>query len=145
MGKSILAVESEESQLALLRRAFAAAGFAGELQTVRSSGETIRYLAGETPYDNREQHPFPALLLLGLNISRPGGADVLRWLQQHPELKKRVSVVAFSALESPQEMEAAYAWGANSWLLKPADFGRLVTVVRQLTDYWLGMNRLPGG
>ncbi len=143
MGKSILAVESEESQLALLRRAFGEAGVAGQLQTLRTSGETIRYLAGEAPYDDRERHPFPALLLLGLSISRPGGADVLRWLQQHPELKKRLSVVAFSSLESPQEMEAAYAWGANSWLLKPADFDRLVVVVRQLTEYWLGMNRLP--
>lgn len=142
MGKSILAAESEDSELSLLQRALPEAGVT-EFQVVRSSSEVIRYIAGEPPYDDRNSHPFPALLLLGLHIGRHGGADVLRWLQQRPELKKRLPVVVFTSIESSQEMEAAYAWGASSCLLRPMEFGRLVSAVRQTADYWLRMNRLP--
>jgi CheY-like chemotaxis protein len=143
MRKTVLLAESEDNDLALLQRAVEGAGFADALQVVRSSTETIRFLAGEAPYHDRERYPFPALLLLGLNVGRPGGADVLRWLQQRAELKNRLPVVVLSSLESPQEMEAAYAWGANSYVVKPVDFQQLAALVTGMSDYWLRLNRLP--
>lgn len=143
MKKTVLLAENEEQEIELIRRAFAEAGFAEALCVVRSSAETLRFLAGEAPYNDRERFPLPALLLLGLQLGRRGGADVLRWLQQQPELKQSLAVVVFSVLETPQEMQAAYAWGANSYVVKPLDFPELVTRLKQVRDYWLEINRLP--
>jgi len=139
----VLLAESDDTELALLQRAFEEAGIADALQVARSSSETLLMLAGEPPYDNRERYANPALLVLGTSIGRPGGADVLRWLRQRRDLKKHLPVVVLSPLESPQEMEAAYAWGASSYLVKPADFAQLVELVRAMAAYWLKLNRLP--
>jgi len=143
MQKTVLLVESDDQNVASFQNAFREAGCDGVMHILRSSGETIRFLAGDPPYDNRERYPVPTLLLLAIDIVRPGGADVLRWLQARGEIKKRLPIVVLSPVGSDQEMEAAYAWGANSYLVKPPAFPALVVLVRELSHYWLNLNRLP--
>jgi hypothetical protein len=40
-------------------------------------------------------------------------------------------------------MEHAYAEHANSYLVKPDDFDKLVTLIGRVHDYWLVRNRRP--
>ncbi|MDB6125466.1 MAG: response regulator receiver protein [Pedosphaera sp.] len=61
----------------------------GLVAEVSSGEETIAYLSGTGIYGNREEYPFPDLLLLDLKMPGFTDYDVLGWLQQQsfPNLK----------------------------------------------------------
>ena len=40
-------------------------------------------------------------------------------------------------------MARTYDLGANSYIVKPLDFGAMVDVVRQAGFYWLAINQQP--
>ena len=42
------------------------------------------------------------------------------------------------------DIAAAYRLGANSFLIKPSDFGQLQEMVKSIKHFWLTHNTLPG-
>jgi CheY-like chemotaxis protein len=143
--KTILLVDDDDNDVVLIGRAFVEAGVQEPVRAVRGGAEAMSYLSGQGDYANRERYPFPALLLLDLKMGPWNGADVLRWLQQHPELRRRLTVVILSAVDTPQEIEAAYDLGVNSYLIKPFGFRAMIALAKGVADYWLGLNCLPEG
>lgn len=70
-----------------------------------------------------------------------GTAEVLT----PPGLRKRFSVVVLSTAPPDQDVELAYALGAQSFLVKPLQFRDLVDTFRRIKEYWLDINLLPDG
>lgn len=130
----ILIAEDDENDVFLIRRAFHQAQFDNPLQVVPTGEDAISYLRGDPPYNNREQHPIPALLLLDLKMPRKNGFEVLSWIRQHPEFNPLPVVVLTSSQESA-DINRAYALGANSYLVKPANFLSLVDMINRLKEY----------
>jgi two-component system, response regulator len=94
--------------------AFEKAGISDELVHVWDAEEARKYLVGETPFSDRNQHRFPDLLLLDLRMPGVNGFDLLRRLQSHPELSALpVTVLSNSALE-PDIQKARSLARANS-------------------------------
>jgi CheY-like chemotaxis protein len=83
----------------------------------------IDYLSGNGPYADREKHPLPCLVLLDLKMPKVSGLEVLDWIRQQPNLKKRV-VVLFSASALPADLDRAYELGVNSYIEKPSTLER---------------------
>ena len=73
----------------------------------------------------RGQHPLPALVLLDLKLPRRSGLEVLRWIRSQPHLATMPVVVLTSSSEG-EDIQKAYALGANSYLQKPVAFNGLV-------------------
>ncbi|MEU4265889.1 response regulator [Streptomyces argenteolus] len=84
----------------------------------------------------------PGLVLLDLNMPGLGGAAVLRTIRALPELDD-VTVVVFTSSSAPDEVDATYAAGADSYIYKPVNFELFRTVLKGAVDYW--QRRAKGG
>jgi len=133
--KCILIAEDDENDLFLLRRGFASAGLTHKLVHVRNGQVALNYLTGKQPFSDRDQNPFPDLLLLDTRMPCVDGFDLLRILQSHPELRA-LPVVVFSS--SLQELERAKGLGARESLIKPTYIDEYRDIVLGLHQRWLG-------
>lgn len=139
---TILLVEDNPDDAALLRRAFIKARVLNPLHVANGGEEAINYLSGIGKYANREEFPFPGLVLLDLNMPGVDGFDVLQWIRQEPDLN-RLRVVVLSASDNMRDVSRAYKLGANSFLIKPADFDRFVEISQALNGYWIWLDKAP--
>ncbi len=99
----------------------------------------MAYLNGVPPYSDRLQHPLPALILLDLKMPRATGFELLKWIRKHPEMGA-VPIVVLSGSELHEDIRQAYAFGANSYLIKPLGFEALVNLVKDVKAVWLAQH-----
>jgi CheY-like chemotaxis protein len=138
----ILLAEDSEDDALLMRRAFKQAGLRYPLVTVESGDEAIAYLAGEGKYSDRQKYPVPALLLLDLRLPGMGGLEVLKWIRSHP-VWKMIIVVILTSSDFYRDVDRAYELGANSLVIKPAEYSQLVQTVKLIDWFWLTLNVGP--
>jgi DNA-binding response OmpR family regulator len=79
---------------------------------------------------------------LDWKLPRKNGLEVLGWIRGQADLKEMPVVVLTSSGE-PADIRAAYGAGANSYLLKPVHFDKLLELVEGLGLYWLVLNVPP--
>src|SRR6516162_6590255 len=137
-----LLVEDDANDALLLQRAFHKANILNPLHRVLTGEEAIAYLSGKGPYKNRAEFPLPSLVLRDLKMPEVSGFEVLKWIRQHPSLRD-LRVVVLSGSEDMRDVDAAYKLGANSFLIKPADFERFVEISQALSGYWIWMDTTP--
>jgi len=130
----ILIAEDDENDVFLIKRAFHQAQFDNPLQVVHTGDDALAYLKGEPPFIDRDKYPIPAMVLLDLKMPRKNGFEVLEWIRQHTEFNSLPVVVLTSSQESA-DVNRAYALGANSYLVKPANFLSLVDMIHRLKEY----------
>ena len=138
----ILLAEDDEDHILLVRRAFKKARLLNPLHVVRDGEEAIAYFKGTGRYAKRVEFPLPALLLLDLKMPKKNGFEVLEWIRQEPRLRN-LRVIVLTSSEDMRDVNLAYQLGANSFLVKPADFEQFVTVIQALQGYWLWMSEAP--
>ena len=136
----ILIAEDNPDDLSSLLDAFKQGRLANPVQVVRDGEQAMAYLGGEGIFSNREKYPLPALLLLDLHLPHKRGLEVLEWVKRQPALNSlRVVVLTDSA--QIQEASRAYQLGANSFLVKPINFGDFVRLTQAIDGRWLWLNR----
>jgi CheY-like chemotaxis protein len=140
--RPILLVEDESNDIVLVQRAFARANILNPLEIVRDGDEAVDYLGGTGSYGDRQQHPFPSIVLLDLKLPRRPGLDVLRWTRDRPGLK-RMPIIILTSSRQNTEIDRAYELGANSFLVKPVTFEDLLNLIKVLKAYWLTLNEYP--
>jgi len=138
----ILLAEDDEDDILLVQRAFKEAHIVNPLHVVRDGEEVIAYLKGEGEYWNRAEYPLPSLLLLDLKMPLTNGFEVLEWIRSHPSLRALRVIVLTSSAEL-RDVNEAYQFGANSFLVKPTDFGNFITLFKSLHSYWLRTDQTP--
>src|SRR3954466_13637851 len=82
---TILHAEDDENDAFLFRRALSNAGVSNPMVQVQNGEEAICYLTGTELYRNREQHPFPCLLITDLKMPRLSGFELLERIKDVPE------------------------------------------------------------
>jgi CheY-like chemotaxis protein len=130
----ILVADDDDNDVCLIKRAFQKAQFENPIRAVKDGEEAISYLRGTEPYTSREHNPPPVLVLLDLKMPRKNGFEVLAWIREQPEFNHLPVVVLTSSQES-SDISRAYALGANSYLVKPANFASLVDMMNRLREY----------
>lgn len=132
----ILYAEDEENDLLFLNRAFKTARSPHTLRGVPDGEQAIQYLAGDGPFADRIRHPFPALILLDINMPKQSGLEVLQWIRQQPRFKS-LPVLVLTSSSRQEDMERARELGADDYLFKPSDPLKLVDLVKSLDERWL--------
>jgi CheY-like chemotaxis protein len=135
----LLVAEDDASDALLLERALRRANSPFRMLRVANGAELIEYLERRGPYADQLQFPAPTLVLLDLKMPRKDGFDVLRWRQQI-QGGTRLPVVVFTSSGLEQDVEKAFALGANSFVIKPLVSGRLEVMVQSLHSWWVEFN-----
>ena len=138
----LLIVEDNSDDRILLQRAFRRARLANPVHMVTDGEEAVAYLLGEGRFADREANPFPVLVLLDLKLPRRSGLEVLKWMREHPTLR-RLPVVVLTSSKEQSDINVAYDLGANSYLTKPVEFGALIELVSTLNLFWLLLSERP--
>lgn len=140
--ETILLVEDNPMDVLLVKRAIRKVEITNPLQIVNDGDAAVFYLAGQTPYSDRDQYPLPGLILLDLKLPRRSGIEVLAWLREQPVLK-RLPVVVLSTSETNSDINQAYDLGANAYMVKPIAFDDLVDMIKTLNLHWITLNKKP--
>jgi CheY-like chemotaxis protein len=139
--KTILQVEDDPNDVFLLKHAMKKEGMANPMQVASDGQEAIDYLSGAGKFADREQFPLPGLVLLDLKLPFVMGLDVLKWIREQPNTVSVVIILTASAEE--EDIATAYRLGANAFLTKPSEAGKLQEIVKAIKDFWLTHNTLP--
>jgi CheY-like chemotaxis protein len=72
------------------------------------------------------------------------GLEILKWIRNH-SVVKHLPVIVLSGSELQEDMQQAYAVGANSYLVKPPSFDSLVKLVKNIGAQLPMAPKLHGG
>jgi CheY-like chemotaxis protein len=140
---TVLHVDDDPNDTALLQAASRKADVGFKLQNVEDGEHAIAYLSGTGPYSDRARHRMPVLVLLDLKMPRATGFEILKWIRGNPALN-RLPIIVLSGSELQSDIKKAYTAGANSYLVKPLGFEALVELIRNINQVWLAAAGSPG-
>jgi CheY-like chemotaxis protein len=135
-SRCILYAEDEVDDVFFFKNAMKVAESPCMLQAVADGEQAMDYLSGNGAFADRSRFPFPALVLLDINMPRKNGREVLKWIRQQPQFKS-LPVVMLTSSSRTEDLQAARELGAEDYLLKPSDPKQLVELVKKLHTRWL--------
>ena len=139
---AILVLEDDENDALLLQRALRKIRFNSPVHVVPDGEEGLAYLTGSGKYQDRASFPLPGFIITDLKMPKKDGMEVLQWLSEHPQFKV-VPTVVLTSSRVATDVDRAYSFGANSYLVKPSDFDSFERLVQLVFDYWHACER-PG-
>src|SRR5437762_540519 len=95
-----LLAEDDANDAALMKLAFAKAEVHNPLVVLTNGEEVIGYLKGNPPYDSRNTHPLPFVVLLDLKMPGKDGFQVLEWVRAQPTLRRLIIIILTSSNRS---------------------------------------------
>jgi CheY-like chemotaxis protein len=134
----MLVAEDDANDAFLIERAFAKLSPRIPLHFVHDGQEAIDYLA----QNHSSAHSIPTMMLVDLKLPRRSGFDVIAWVRGRPGLR-RLPIVVLSSSSLAEDVNRAYDFGANSYLVKPSSLSDFEELVRRLEQYWLELNHCP--
>ena len=138
----ILLVEDNPRDAELTIRALKKRNIANTLHVVGDGAEALDYIFCRGEYAHREPSRPPKVILLDLKLPKVSGLEVLKAIKSKENTRVIPVVVLSSSREDP-DIAAAYALGANSYVVKPVDFDVFMDAVSHLGLYWLLVNQAP--
>jgi two-component system, response regulator len=138
----ILLVEDNPDDEALTLRAFKKSNIRNEVVVVRDGAEALAYLFdgdGDGDGDGNGGTPYPALVLLDLNLPKIGGLEVLHRMRAD-ERTQLIPVVVLTSSKLEDDILDSYRNGANAYVRKPVKFSAFTEAVNALGVFWLLMN-----
>lgn len=137
---TVLYVEDSSEDFLLLKLASRRCGTPFSLLHAEDGEAAVAYLCGTGSYADREEFPYPDLVLLDLKLPRLDGFEVLSWLRNNL-LTRNLPVVVLAGSTFRADVRRALELGANSYATKPATFTELEVLVDQIADVWLARAR----
>jgi len=137
---SVLLAEDDASDVILLRRAFKDVDLTNPLHVTTDGQEAVEFLDGAKA---RPEERLPALVILDLKMPRRSGLQVLQWMRDQPILCSLPAVI-FSSSANRSDIECAYDFGANAYLIKPPSMAERTELARFIKD-WLRLIQPPLG
>lgn len=138
----ILMADDDDDDRLLAADSFAESHIDQDLRFVKDGEELMDYLRHRGKYSDPQVSPRPSLILLDLNMPRKDGREALREIKTDPSLRQ-IPVVVLTTSQDEKDIFRSYDLGANSFIMKPVTFRKMVDVVRLLDRYWFKEVRLP--
>ncbi|OYY93080.1 MAG: two-component system response regulator [Hydrogenophilales bacterium 28-61-23] len=132
--RPILLVEDNPVDVDLTLRAFDRRKLLNPIEVARDGQEALdwipRWEAGAT---------LPLVILLDLKLPKIDGLEVLRQLRERP-VSRDLPVVVLTSSSEDRDVETAYRYHANSYIVKPVNFEKFMDVAAQIELYWCLLN-----
>ena len=136
MENRILHVEDNAEDALLIKMAFHRTGVTIPMDLAVDGDSAIAML--EACSDGS----VPNCVLLDIKLPGKSGLEVLAWIRAQPRFR-RLPVVMLTSSVLPEDIDAAYDLGANSYLAKPPDLDALTCLAKTIHQYWFQANTPP--
>lgn len=138
----ILLAEDSPKDAEMTQRALRKHNLGNRLVWVRDGAEALDFLYCRGAYADRDLARPPKLVLLDLKMPRVDGIEVLRHIKAD-ERTRVIPVVVMTSSNEERDVTESYRLGANSYIVKPIEFGSFLEVVAKIGLYWVLTNRVP--
>lgn len=138
----ILLVEDDPAHAEVVRRNLSGSSLASRLMHVSDGQSALDYLFRREEFSSPALSPRPGLILLDLRLPKVDGLEVLKAIKTDEGLSQ-IPVVMLTTSAAEADVTKAYAFHANSYLVKPADFARFGELIEVIGYYWLAWNQNP--
>jgi CheY-like chemotaxis protein len=125
-----------------VRRNFEKSRIANHLIHVSDGQAALDFLYSREAFSGSPL-PRPGLILLDLRLPKVDGLEVLKTIKGDQALSQ-IPVVILTTSAAESDLARAYEFHANSYLVKPVEFGNFVELLDVLGYYWLVWNQHPG-
>jgi two-component system response regulator len=132
--QTILLIDDNDDDIELMRRVFVQKKLPYDLAIARDGQDALNFL--QSP----DQPVIPALILLDLNLPKMDGLQTLSRIRCI-EPMRYVPVVILTTSQEQSDIAASYRNGANSYVCKPVDFNKFITVIETICLYWCSVNK----
>jgi CheY-like chemotaxis protein len=132
-----LLVEDDPNDVVMLEMEFKKVPAPIHMVTVGDGREAMQYLERTGKYADPIHSPMPDVILLDLKMPRVSGFEFLEWLRaKAPQHCRFIPVVVMSSSGLREDVDRAYALGANSYLVKPVQWALFKERIQALGIYW---------
>jgi two-component system, response regulator len=138
----ILIVEDNPNDAALTIRALRKHNIVNPLHVVLDGAEALDFIFCHGAYAERNCPKLPKVVFLDLKLPKVGGLEVIKVIKSD-ERTGTIPVVVLTSSQEPPDIQAAYALGANGYVVKPVSFDTFREAVGILGTYWLLVNQPP--
>lgn len=135
----ILLIEDNQGDNKLTAEVFKEAAVPNNIHLVTDGVDAMNYLKQEKTFQDAVR---PNIILLGLNIPKKDGREILKEIKEDPELK-HIPIIVFTTSESEVDVENTYKNYANAYITKPQDLNEFTRVTKSIEEYWLDTVELP--
>ena len=138
----ILLIEDNPNDVELTMRALKRNHIVNNIQVIMDGAEALEYFFASGKYSGRDTNLKPKLVILDLKLPKVDGLEILRKIK-NDEATKTIPVVVLTTSKEESDIVSSYKLGANSFIVKPVDFEKFITTVKELGMYWLLLNEPP--
>lgn len=139
--KYILLAEDDVHIAQLMLRALAELGFQDNVIVVHDGAEALDYMYRRDKFHDRPGAN-PVVVLLDVKMPKVDGLEVLQKIKSDDRLRT-TPVVMLTSSQDERDIQQSYQFGANAYVVKPAQFQRFTWVIRQLAQFWMNVNEPP--
>ena len=138
-NNNILLVEDNPDDAELILIALKKHNFTGQVYVARDGAEALQCLFDEAGACWNSGSG-ANVIFLDLKLPRMGGLEVLQKVKTDQRTQK-IPVVVFTSSDEESDISESYRLGANSYLVKPVEFEKLIDAVGRMAQYWLSLNQ----
>ncbi len=134
----IILVEDNPGDAYLFEEALQQSGRRTTLITFESGQKAIDYFKA---VEKKLDPELPDVIVLDFHLPDLEPEEILRVLKDSPVFQK-IPTIVMSSSDNPSDIDRAYAWSADSYVVKPAfvtEFSRVVTAVEDACHRALGI------
>ncbi len=138
----LLLVEDNINDAELTIRELKKNNMANNLIHIKDGAEALDFLfaTGKFAGVNNDVLPQPKIILLDIQMPKVNGIEVLQKIKSDPRTQYIPVVMLTSSKEDP-DIQKCYAYGANSYIIKPVNFEAFAVAIKNLGFYWLLLNQ----
>ena len=135
----ILLVEDNPADAELARRALLEGRVEKRITIVKDGAVAIDYVRRRGTF---AQALRPDIVLLDLNLPKEDGIAVLRAIKEDATLRS-ITVIVLTTSGAQRDVNAAYDFSANCYVVKPMSIEGLFAVMRGIEEFWMTAASLP--
>ncbi len=139
-NKDILLVEDNPNDCCLVLRVFRKLDLDKRVHITKDGVEALEFLS-QSQKDKHEKSSLK-VILLDLKMPRMTGLEFLEIVKSKEETR-HLPVVILTSSNEEVDIERAYQLGVNSYLVKPVNYDVFSAAIKDITNYWLEINKTP--
>lgn len=138
----ILVVEDSMEDFEVLEYACNKADFDIPLLRCKDGQDALQFLYNEDQDNRKSTYSEPILILLDLNMPGMDGHTFLETVKDDSHFK-HIPIIVLSTSSNYNDIFKSYQNGANSYMQKPGDMKKYVSMIEDIKEYWFANSELP--